>query len=315
MQVDYVHLFDFGGCNLNPGNGRQLNFLDYSEYFAEKYPEQIQTKYLIDNKNSLNHFRYHKSFYYHPTINKLRKIKVRKKEFIEREYFNEHREVLFCDFVTLYMLIQHDVPINYEKIEVFDCLELTVFFRNLDAPSGIRKNWETLDLQKIFNWIKANKDRVNFLVTDYNFDDLKQYDLNFSRYFKKINFDLFNKEYIKGLTRQDDLIYYYAKYNQDSESFHEFINTIEARHKDIKLTNEYLEIWKHKTILYTQKPYVGNIEQFGRMVFELMYFNYFLIIDPVFKNEEKTGLDYYLEHYDSKVPNLMNEDFLNEIQL
>lgn len=309
MKIDYVHLFDFGGCKLSKTNGRQLNFLDYSQHFATKHSDTITNYLLYDRKNFVEIFS---SFFLDPSINKLRQIDRTAYKYITEEYFNDHGDILLCDFVTLIFLIHFNIPIeSYKNILVFDCLELTVFLRDLEYPSGIVKTFSILNSDILLKFINNNK--VTFLITDYNVPDIQKYDFDYLVYYKKINFDIFNKDFLNSLETYDDLCYYYAYQNKECEEFNEFISTISNKYPKIFLTEKFMDIWEHKQILYTQKPYVGNIEQFGRMIFELKHFGYEVIIDNFLCKEEKTGLEYYFDYYDGMIPSLNDENFLEVI--
>ena len=306
-QIDYLHLFNFAGDRLRCNNGRQLNFVDYSIFFAEKY--NITSKFLSDTIQK-EIFDTSKDFFFDPSIKKLRNKFEFNYEFIKKNYFDSHHDILICDFNTLCVLIDQDIHINYNQIYIFDCVELTLFLQNINTISTSLKHFEKIDSTKIQNYINENKSKITFFITHFNEPEMKLLDFNYEIYYKKINFSLFNKNYINDLKKSDDLIYYYAKQNESCEDFDLFIEKIQYKYPNIILTNDFMEIWNHKNILYTPKPYVEYIEQFGRMIFELTYFGYNVIIDNSMKNK-KTGLDYYLEYYKTNDINLMNEDFFD----
>ena len=310
--IDYVHLFNYGDCFLSSTNGRQLNFIDYLHYFSDKYPDKIQPYYLVgDLLNTKRHGKILKDFVFDPSIRNLRTLQPLSIPFIDISFFSDNRDVLLCDFTTLYVLINNKIELNYNKIFVFDCLELTVFLRNLTPPPGLVGHYSQINRGYIINYLQHNKDKITYLATDYNFNDLDLYGFSYIKYYKKINFNIFNKDYIDSLEIKNDLVYYYAKANEESPDFGEFINKIKSMYGDITFTNNFMDIWEYNTILYTQKPYVGNIEQFGRMVFELKYFGYDVVIDSMFKTEKTTGLDCYLTYYENNDIVLHHEDFLD----
>jgi len=301
MKIDYVNFLNYAGVHFKPDNGRQLNFLDYSQYFSQ-FPNINNILIYTPTPNFTKNYT---DFLSNNTISKLRNINKTSIKLKEISHFNNPGEILICDFYVFGVLVSNDIPIDkYLKIFIFDCLELTLFFKNVNSKQYIN-TYKRLNYSKINRFISKNN--PTFLLTDYNIN--MKPNVNYIRYFKKINFNIFNNNYINSFDRCKSLVYYCAVQNTKSDEYNLFIKTIKEKYPNIIITNRYLDIWKYDTILYTQKPYVQYIEQFGRMVFELKYFNYNVIIDDMFKKEDKTGLDYYLEYYKNHDINLHNEDF------
>lgn len=291
--VDYIHLFNYAGAYFSFNDGRQLNFIDYSQYFPFK------SKLLI----SPDTFKQNKYLSFPSTD--LRNIEKCKYQFILPHYFdNPENKTLLCDFVTLLLLIEKNIPLKYEQIYILDCFELTIFFRDIEIPHILDK-WSNIFNFKEFYLEKMYELPLTFLITDYNKDDLSNF--NYEIYYKKINFDIIKTNIIKS-ERKDGLIYYYSKNNADEE----FLEKIKNKYSNIIITDNYQDIFSYQNILYTPKPYVKYIEQFGRMVFELQGFDYNVVLDHSFKREEKTGLEYYLEYYENKSIDINEEDFLSE---
>lgn len=298
---DYIHLFNYAGAYFSFNDGRQLNFIDYSQHYTN-----FNNILLIDF-NDKHHFqKYHGKFF---DENYIRNIDFSIYKFKSINYFNENlsNKTLLCDFLTLAILINNNIPIEkYKNIYVFDCYELTVFFRDLPRPNTL-DNYKSVfqNKQKILD--KLNTLNVTFLVTHYNVKDVKNF--NYKIFYKKINFDLFKNNLFDD--RKNELVYYYSSNNKNINHLLEKINN----KYNITFTTNYHDIFSYQTILYTQKPYVGYIEQFGRMIFELREFGYDVIIDNMFKQEEKTGLDYYLDYYKDKSINIKNDKLYERIDL
>lgn len=299
--IDYLHIYDCYDHKLKYKDGRQQNFIDYSQYFIKKYPE-INNCLLFEHVTDLEIYTETRNSF---EINNLRNLTFDYSFKTVSNFY--HNDILICDFAVLLFLIQYDLPIHkYKEIFVFDCLELTVYFKKCELPVGIHADFSIT--QKSQDFLRNNKDKITFLVTPYNMNDLKDY--KYIEYYKKINFDIFKQELFKS-DRKDDLIYYYSITNEKSQDNDSLINNIKEKYPNIIFTTEFRDLFEYKNILYTAKPYVGFIEQFGRQIFEFKHFDYNVIIDQSFQVEEKTGLDYYLE-YDRNL-NIMNENFLDII--
>lgn len=286
--IDYFHILDCYGEKLINTNGRQLNFIDYSQHFMGK--QGVENFLLMEKDiNVLDKFR---TFFYSPSIQYLRDVEIKYK-FVDPSFFENNRDILLCDFVT-FMLLAQNVELKYNKIYIFDCLELTLFFNDENSDKSLIRKYSP-----------------TFLVTDYN--NITEF--NTLTYYKKINYSIFNKEYINSINRIDKMVYYYAKANDELPEFDSFLTKIKNKYPDIVLTNNFMDVWEYSTVLYTQKPYVYYIEQFGRMIFELRHFGYELLIDNMFQQETKTGLEYYLDHYTTNSSDLNDEDFIKWITM
>lgn len=288
MKIDHLQLGDYKGFIIIPINGRQLNYLDYSQH-CNQYPE-VQNLLLVEDKLSVETFQ---NFFMHPSINKLRKIRSNYRT-INPEYFdNPDSEILVTDFAVLYTLLAQDIELRYKHIVCMDCLELTLFMRDLEIPSGIEHMFH--DREEIM--AKLIGLPITFLATDYNKKDIEDNGFKFVRYYRKINFSLFDYEFLRSIAVDDNLIFYYSYINEYDPGFNDYLKEINLQCPDIMLTSNYMDIFKHRHILYAPKPYVGYIEQFGRMFFEMEYLGYTVHIASGMKGEDKTGMDFYFDYY------------------
>ena len=301
MGIDYLHIFDCYSHKLKYKDGRQQNYIDYSQFFIKKYPE-INNCLLVEH---MERSRFEDVVEFFRT-NDLRDLTINYK-FKTIDNF-ECNDVLICDFVVLLFLIEYDIPFGeYKKIIIFDCLELTVYFKSLNIPVGVHPDFRKSE--KSMSFLADNKEKITFLVTPYNIQDVQGY--NYIEYYKKINYNLFKPEVINK-KREDGLIYYYSIANNKSKLNEGLLNSIKEKYPDVIFTNNFKDLFGYKNILYSSKPYGDYLEQFGRQIFELKYFGYNIIIDQSFQSEDKTGLDYYLE-YEGDL-NIMNEDFMEIIE-
>lgn len=306
MKIDHLMLADFKGHIIKPINGRQLNYLDYSQH-CNKYDE-VQNLLLVEDKLGNNIFQ---NYFMHPSINKLRKVRSSYRV-IRPDYFeNPESEILVTDFTVLYTLLAYDIELCYKHIVVTDCLELTLFMRDLEIPSGIEHMFH--DREEIM--AKLIGLPLVFLATDYNKKDIEDNGFKFVRYYRKINFDLFDHKFLRSLPKSDELVFYYSYINEYDPDFSNYLKEINAECPDIKMTTDFMDVFKHKHILYAPKPYVGYIEQFGRMFFELEYLGYTVHIAWCCKKEEKTGMDFYFDYYmkSHNDINLSSENFLEVV--
>jgi len=280
-------VFDCYGHRLKYKDGRQQNYIDYSQYFIDNYPE-INNCLLFDSMGKQN-----ESYYYAKRFFDGSDIRNFKFDYKFKTINNfTTSDVLLCDFAVLLFLIQYDLPISgYNKIFLFDCLELTVFFRGTSIPVGLHSDFDINGKMKKF--LYDNIDKITFLITPYNFDDV--YGFDYIEYYKKINYSLFKDELVSQ-DRKDGLIYYTSDANDEFYGNKEFLDRLSEKYDDLIITNKYIDLFGYKNILYTAKPYVGFMEQFGRQVFEFRNFGYNVIVDQCFQVESKTGLDYYLKY-------------------
>jgi len=309
MKIDYVNFLNYAAVHFKANNGRQLNFLDYGQYF-NKYHSNVTNILIYEYDDKFTEEMIF--FFKNNSISLLRNIDKTFLKLKDISYFNNPTsDILICDFAIFSLLVSNNIPIEqYKKIFIFDCLELTFFFNNQNTSFN---TFSQIDQNKVRIFINKYKSILKFLITDYNIPTFIKENIPYIRYYKKINFEIFNKEFIKNKSRIDGLIYYYARQNEETQEFESFIKSIKSKYPDIILTNEFMDIWQYKNILYTPKPYVNYIEQFGRMYFELTYFGYNVIIDNTFKKELKTGLDYYIEYYQDHNIDLNNENFMDII--
>jgi len=304
LSIDYLHSFDCCNHKLISKDGRQQHYIDYSQHFILKYPE-INNYLLVDKLGSYNEMYFKaKSFF---TDNELRNYTFNYK-FKTLNNFFINSDILLCDFAMLSLLIQNNLPINkYKKIFIFDCLELTVYFRNVKIPNGISRN--ILNRKIIKDFLDMNTNKLVFLVTPYNFNDVNGF--NYIEYYKKINFNLFKDELCKK-QYNDELIYYYSCNNEEFDDH--FLIKLYSKYDNLVITKKYSDLFYYKNVLYTAKPYVGFIEQFGRMIFEMRYFGCNVILDQSYQVEDITGLDYYLDYggsldiLDDNIMEIINEN-------
>jgi len=309
MKIDYVNFLNYAGVHFRPDNGRQINFLDYAQHFLKN--ENVSNIFIFQKQPK--YIETFTDFTRNVSISNLRTIRKNFAKFYELDYFNQTKaDVLICDFVVFSFLIINNVAINkYRKIFIFDCLELTLFLKSIDNQEFNTCSQKQYPLIKEF--IKNYNEKIFFLGTDYNIPDFKKSNMQYIKYYKKINFEIFNVDFINQQEIKYELIYYYAPQNLLNQDSDFFIKCIKNKYPNIKITSDFMEVWQSENILYTVKPYVNYIEQFGRMIFELREFNYNVIIDNSFKKEKKTGLEYYLEYYKKNDINIINEDFIGII--
>lgn len=301
--IDYIGVIS---TNSNPIklNGRYMNFIDYSHHLHNS--GIVKTHLLVGTPNLIKRCF---DLFYQPSLSTVRNTDRSIYSIKSLSGFRGSGDILICDFADLCLLVSNNIPIDYNRILVFDCLELTVLLRT-DKPNTIITDTHNTD--KILRYINDND--VTLLITDYNKLDVDRHGIRYLLYYKKINFDLFDVEYINSIDRQDGLCFYYAKENRYSPLFVDYISSIRHKYPEAIVTDNFMDMWRYKNILYTQKPYVGFVEQFGRIVFEMQRFGYNVIIDNTFKSEDKTGLDYYMDHYNGLIPNLTDEDTLSLIK-
>jgi len=308
MKIDYVNFLNYAAVQFKPNNGRQLNFLDYGQHFNDN--PNINNILIYEPVKNV-HEKY-MDFIFHHSIKKLRKINKSFVNLKKVSFFDStNSDILLCDFVVFSILVTNNIPLdNYEKIFIFDCLELTLFFNNIDYGFN---TFTQIDKPKIQSFIKNHKSKIYFLITDYNIPTFIENELPFIRYYKKINFDIFNKSFVQKQPKKDELVYYYANQNTMLPEFESFISSIKSKYPNIILTENFMDIWDYQNVLYTPKPYVNYIEQFGRMFFELTYFGFNVIVDNTYKKDKKSGLDYYIEYYQNHDINIKNENFMELI--
>jgi len=318
--IDFVHVAEWNGTKITPSNGRHINFLDYSQYFNQY--DNVRNLLLVEKELTIETER---GFFDHPTITTLRRLDndYNNEQFFLNDYtsvndnqfrFNNNGDILLCDFFTLYLMLENHISLNvYDHVVCMDCLELTIFFRNLPSPQCIRKMG--LGLRPRMMMKLSNLKSLTFLATPYNKNDIEQYGFKYVEYFRKINFDLFDKEYIDSISRSDELIYYYSRNNLNCDDGIKWLESIQSQYPDIILTDNYMDIWQHNNILYTPKPYVGYIEQFGRMLFEAEHFGIKCHINKECSAEDKSGMDYYLDYYHiNNDMDIKSENFLDVIE-
>ena len=281
-----------------------MNFIDYSHHISNS--NDIKLHLLVDNPNSIKRCF---DLFNQPSLNIVRNTNRHIYNIGTISSFQGYGDVLLCDFADLCSLIQNNIPIDYNKIVVFDCLEVTVFLRSVNRPNTMHGGMDGID--KVVRFINDND--VTLLITDYNKPEMDRHGIKYLLYYKKINFDIFNLEFISSIDRMDGVCFYYSKDNRHSPLFMDYIHEIRHKYPEVVITDNYMDMWRYSSILYTQKPYVGFVEQFGRIVFEMQRFGYNVIIDDTFKSEVKTGIDYYMDYYGEVIPNLADEDTLSII--
>lgn len=301
--IDYINILSFGRYRAGHFNGRQLNYFDYSQHLSKHI--DVECHLLIDNPGAFKTGYF--DLFRDESLTKIRNVNRRVYNIIKPDFFNTPGDVLLCDFMVLLSLAHHNIRLKYNKIIVFDALETTVFFRKIPPPSGINPS---IGDDSLMEYIKSY-DNIVFLVTPYNIPDMEANGLKYKVYYKKINFGLFDSQYINRIQRKDEMCccyYYYDRYNNGSLDKQSYLTYVTEKYPGIKTVNKFMDIWGYKSVLYTKKPYANNMEQFGRLVFELRYFGYDVIMDQSPDYIDKTGIDYYLEYYGKDIPNLVDED-------
>jgi hypothetical protein len=309
VTIDFVHVADYKGLELLPNTGRQLNWLDYSQKCNEYY--QVKN-YLLTDTGKLS-VKVLQQFFLDPSIKRLRSF-VSDYHAITEEHFDKEGDILLCDFATLYTLLINGVIPKYNHIVVMDCLELTVFLRDIYNPLGTEDYIAPGMHDGIVKILKELP--CTFLATPYNKQDLESKGLKYVEYYRKINFDLFTRSYVDSLPMKNEMAFYYHPKNTEHPAWDVYLEEINKQCPDIVLLSNYMDVWEYQHVLYAPKPYVGFREQFGRMFFELEYFGRTCHIASVMNAEERTGMDFYLDHYlrrDDVSINLRDENFLKVV--
>lgn len=200
-------------------------------------------------------------------------------------------DIIFTDFKGLVTLKKFNIHINCYKFYIFDCLELTLHLKKMEAVF-YNDQHSILELLSLHYFNKCN-----FLFPESNkFDFITQYpNLPYTIFYKKINYSLLKNMEFKSIDKS------FYRQDRDQCNIQEFLYKKFPTHTLISLPKENeIELFDYKNLIYFKKQYALKYEQFGRIVFEylLLNKNVYFYDNPFDYND---GLLSYLKYYNISI--------------